>query len=132
MNSRYFCDAVVEEAEWAMMAITGESWIEGMMISMDNCELRNSAKTIERLEEFQLTKLPHLLDSLDISPWDFWFVRWNKNEMSGQQFHSADDPRAFLLNLWRNLDPSTLISVYHEWITRFEQVVAMNGDYYSK
>jgi hypothetical protein len=25
MNSRYFCDAVVEEAEWAMMAITGES-----------------------------------------------------------------------------------------------------------
>jgi hypothetical protein len=37
----------------------------------------------------------------------------------------------FLLDLRRNLDPSTLISVDQEWIARLEQVIAMNGEYYS-
>jgi hypothetical protein len=34
--------------------------------------------------------------------------------------------------LWCDLDPSTLISVYYEWITRLEQVSTMNGNYYFK
>jgi hypothetical protein len=29
-------------------------------------------------------------------------------------------------------DSSTLLSMYHKWIARLEQVIAMNGDYYFK
>jgi hypothetical protein len=52
--------------------------------------------------------------------------------MKGHQFQSADHGRAFLVNLWSNLDQSTLISVYEGWIARLEQVIATNGEYYSQ
>jgi hypothetical protein len=38
----------------------------------------------------------------------------------------------FLLDLLHNLDPSTLISLWHDWIERLEQVIVMNTEYYSK
>jgi hypothetical protein len=80
----------------------------------------------------QITRLPHPAYSPDISPCDFWFFGWTKNEMQGKQFQGPDEVRIFLSDLWRDLDQNTLISVYHEWIARLEQVILMNGEYYSK
>jgi hypothetical protein len=132
MNSQYFCDVVLGEAKRAVTTIAGESGIELMKIHMDNCKVHNSAKTTERLDEFQITRLPHPAYSRDISPCDFWFFGWTKNELQGKQFQGPDEVRIFLSDLWRDLEQNTLISVYHEWIARLEQVILMNGEYYSK
>jgi hypothetical protein len=51
-NSQQFCDAVPEEVRWVVITINEKSGIEEMMIHMDNCNVRNSAKTTKRLEEF--------------------------------------------------------------------------------
>jgi hypothetical protein len=51
--------------------------------------------------------------------------------MKGRQFQSADDLRAFLVDLWSNLDQSTLISVYEGRIARLKEVITTNGEYYS-
>jgi histone-lysine N-methyltransferase SETMAR len=128
MNSQYFCDVGLEATKRAVIAITGESGIECMIIHMDNRKGHYWAKMTERLEEFEPTGLFHPPYSPEISPCDFWFFVWSKNEMRGQQFRGLDDVRVFLSDLWRNLDLSRLILVYHEWITRLEQAIAMNGD----
>jgi hypothetical protein len=110
--------------------MTGKSGIEGMMIHMDNCKVHNPARTTQRLERFHVIRLAHPPYSHDISLCDFWFVGWSKDLMKGHQFQSADDVRAFLVDLWSNLDQSTLISVYEGWIARLEEVIATSGDYY--
>ena len=132
MNSHYFCDTILEGTNKAVASFPEKSGMEGMMIHLDNCKVHNSRKTTERLDAFQVTRLPHPPYSPDISPCDFWFFGWSKNEMRGRRFHGPDDVRKFLSDLWQNLDSSTLISVYNQWIKRLEQVIAMNGQYYSE
>jgi histone-lysine N-methyltransferase SETMAR len=81
----------------------------------------------------------HTPYSPDISPCDFWFFGWSKEQrakskeqMRGHEFHGTDEVRSFLLNLWENLDQNSIISVYREWIERFQQVIRTNGEYYFK
>jgi histone-lysine N-methyltransferase SETMAR len=133
MNSRYFCDVVLEEVKRTVIAITvtKKSGIEEVMIHMDNCRVHNSAKTAKGLAEFHVTRLHHPPYSPDVSPCDFWFFGWNKNLMQGQKFHGPDDVRVFLLDLWLNLDPSTLISVCYDWTEGLEHVIVINGECYS-
>jgi histone-lysine N-methyltransferase SETMAR len=109
MNSQYFCNVVVQETKRPVTIITEKSGIEGMMIDMDNHKVHNSARTGQRLDEFQVARLSHPPYSPDISPCDFWFFGWSKGSMKGQQFQGPDDVQAFLVDLWRNLDPNTLI-----------------------
>jgi hypothetical protein len=78
MNSQYFCDVVLEEAQRAVTA-DGENY-------MDDCKVHNPAKTTERLDECQVTRLPHPPYSRD-----FWVFGWSKNEMRGQRFQAPDD-----------------------------------------
>jgi hypothetical protein len=51
--------------------------------------------------------------------------------MKGHEFQSADDIRAFLVDFWSSLDQSRLISGYERWIERLEEVITINGEYYS-
>jgi hypothetical protein len=71
MNSQHLRDAVLEETKRVMTVMTRQSGIEGTMIQMENCKVHNSAKTIERLDEFQVTRVPHPPYSPDILPCDF-------------------------------------------------------------
>jgi hypothetical protein len=36
MDSRYFCDIIIEETQRAVTSISGTTGIEGMMIHLDN------------------------------------------------------------------------------------------------
>jgi hypothetical protein len=47
--------------------------------------------------------------------------------MQCQSFKRQEQVRAFILDLWHNLDSRVPISVYHEWIERLEHVIVMNG-----
>jgi hypothetical protein len=109
MNSQYFYDVVLEETKRSVAAITGKSGIEGMMIHLDNCQILNSARTTQRLGQFQAIRFANPSYFPDTPPCDFWFFGWGKDMMKGHQFQSADDVRAFLVDLWSNLDQSTLI-----------------------
>jgi hypothetical protein len=71
MNRQYFCDVVREEAKRSVTAMTRQSGIEGMMRQMDNCKVHNSARTTQRLEEFQVIRLAHPAYSPDVSPCGF-------------------------------------------------------------
>jgi histone-lysine N-methyltransferase SETMAR len=132
LNSQYFCDVVLTRTQQAIKAITKKRTIDEIQIHLDNCKVHNSLMTTQKLQELRVTRLPHPPYSPDISPCDFWFFGWSKEQMRGHSFTGPDQVRKFLLDLWQNLDKNTIISVYNQWIERLQQVIGMNGEYYSE
>jgi hypothetical protein len=91
MNGQYFCDVVLQETREALTSIPEKNGIEGMMIHLNNCKDHNSGRTALQFQDFQVTRLPHPTYSPDISPCDFRFFGWSKEQMRGHEFHGADE-----------------------------------------
>jgi histone-lysine N-methyltransferase SETMAR len=109
MNTQYFCDVVLQETRESLTSIPEKSGIEGMMIHLDTWKVHNSARTTLQFQDFQVTRLPHPTYSPDISPCDFWFFGWSKEQMRGSEFHGADEVRSFLLNYFSGeLSPGSI------------------------
>jgi hypothetical protein len=89
-NSQYFCDVVLQETKVALTSIPEKSGIEGLMIHLDNCNVHNSASTMLQFHDFQVTELSHPSYSPHISPCDFWFFGWSKEQMRSHKFPGAD------------------------------------------
>jgi hypothetical protein len=69
-------DIVLKRAKCMLIAITGKSGIERMLIHLGDRKGHNSTRTKKRLDEFQVTLLPHPPHSLDISSSDFSSFSW--------------------------------------------------------
>jgi hypothetical protein len=77
-------DIVLKRAERGVIAMTGNSGIEPMSIHLGDRKIHNSTTTRERLDEFQVTLLPHPSYSFDISSFDFCSFSRSKDAMEGQ------------------------------------------------
>jgi hypothetical protein len=131
LNSQYISGAILQETKQALRLIPEKNGIKAIMIHLDNCKVGNSARTVLQFDDFQITRLPHPPDSHDISPYDFWFFAWSKDQMRGHEFQGADQIRSFLLYSWRNSDQNSVISVNHELFQRLQQAIRTNGEHYS-
>jgi hypothetical protein len=80
-NTLWYCS---EKAKRVVIAITGKSGIERMLIHRVDQKGDTSTTTMDRLDEFQVTLLPHPPHSLDISSCDFSFCGRDKHAMRGQ------------------------------------------------
>jgi hypothetical protein len=67
-----------------VIAITGNSGIERMLIDLGDRKGLNSTTTMERLDEFQVTLLPHPSYSFGISSCEFFSFGRSKDAMRGQ------------------------------------------------
>jgi hypothetical protein len=77
-------DIVLKRYKRAVIAITGKSGIERMLFHPGDRKGHNLAKTMERLDEFQVTLLSHPPYSLDLSSCDFPSFGRSKDAMQGQ------------------------------------------------
>jgi hypothetical protein len=77
-------DIVLQRAKHTVIAITGKSGIERMLIHPGDRKVHNSARTMKRFDEFQDTLLPDPPSSLDSSSSDFSSFGWGKDAMRGQ------------------------------------------------
>jgi hypothetical protein len=77
-------DIVLKRAKCVVIAITGKSGIERMVIHLGDRKGHNSTRTMERLDAFQVTLLPHPRYSLAISFCDFSSFSRGKDAMRGQ------------------------------------------------
>jgi hypothetical protein len=77
-------DIVLKRAKRAVIPITGKSEIERMVIHVGDRKGHNSTRTMERLDEFQVTLSLHRPYSLDISSSDFCSFSWGNDAMRGQ------------------------------------------------
>jgi histone-lysine N-methyltransferase SETMAR len=131
LNSQYFYGVILQETKHALTLIPEKSGIKRIIIHLDNCKGYNSARTTLQFHDFQVTRLPHPPESPDISPYNFWFFGWSKDQMRGHEFRGADQVKTFLLDLWQNVDQISIISVNREWIQRLQQVIRTNREHYS-
>jgi hypothetical protein len=77
-------DIVLKRGKRTIISITRNSEIERMLIHPGDRKGRNSARTMERLDEFQDTLLPYPPYSLDISSSDFSSFGLSKDAMRDQ------------------------------------------------
>jgi hypothetical protein len=70
MKSQYFCILVPDEIRGPVIGITKNCGIERGVIHMDNGKFHNYARSMKRLEKFQVTPLPRPPYSSDVSPVD--------------------------------------------------------------
>jgi hypothetical protein len=77
-------DIVLKRTKRAIIAITGKSGIERMLMHPGDRKGHNSTRAMESLDEFQVTLWPYPPYSLDISSSDFSSFGWSKDTMRGQ------------------------------------------------
>jgi hypothetical protein len=77
-------DIVLKKDKGAVIAITGKSGIERMLIHPGDRKGHNSTRAMKSLDEFQVTLLPYPPCSLDNSSSDFFSFAWSKDAMRGQ------------------------------------------------
>jgi hypothetical protein len=77
-------DIVLKRTKRAVIAITGKSGIERMLIHPGDRKGHNSTRAMESLDEFQVTLWAYPPYSLDISSFDFSSFSRSKNAMRGQ------------------------------------------------
>jgi hypothetical protein len=65
-----------------------------------------------------LVRTPHPLSSPDLSPCDFWFFGIAKGKMKDREFHTVQDIRRRLTEIWNNLTFEDVQSVFLEWKIR--------------
>jgi hypothetical protein len=75
---------VLKRTKRAVIAITGKSGIERMLIHPGDRKGHNSTRAMKSLDEFQVTLLPYPPYSLDISSSAFSSFGWSKDATRGQ------------------------------------------------
>jgi hypothetical protein len=67
-----------------VIAILGKSGIDQVGIRLDDRKVPNPTKTMDRLDEFQVTPLPHPSYSPNISSFNFLSFGWRKGSVQAQ------------------------------------------------
>ena len=76
------------------------------------------------MNELHIERLPHPPYSPDISPNDFFLYGYIKNKLKGNRFSSQKELNDAVVEIIKNIDESTWIHVYNEWI---KKVIDCNG-----
>jgi hypothetical protein len=79
-----------------------------------------------------IVRAPHPPYSPDLSPCDFWFFGMAKGKMTEWEFHTVQDIRRCLTEIWNDLAFEDVQSVFLEWKIRFNWVIEKGGEYYSE
>jgi hypothetical protein len=131
-DAYYFCNTVLEGVKAGALAGTRKATLSYYHIHLDNCKVHNSKLTKGKLEEIRLIRWNYPAYSPDITPTDFWFFGWSKNEMKGQAFSSIEAFKTLLLILWARRDSGQLFSIFNEWMKRLECVLESGGECFTK
>jgi histone-lysine N-methyltransferase SETMAR len=101
-----------------------------LLVHMDNSMCHNARKIEEYFTRKSVTRVPHPAYSPDLSPSDFWFFGYAKEQMKDQVVEDEDDLEDKLTEVWEHVTEDVLQSVFYEWIARLEWVIAHGGEYY--
>jgi hypothetical protein len=100
----------------------------GTLLHLDNARLHLAP---EAFENHGIIRLPHPLDSPDLSPADFWrfgYITATLEEFFFQDINEARDRR--VANL-RSIPLGTFIQVFDEWKERLAECISRDGEYLS-
>jgi hypothetical protein len=82
------------------------------------------------MEENWMIKAFHPPYSSDLAPSDFYLFGYVKHCLRGQSFETADKLFSSIEAVWMDIKKSTLNPVFLEWIEKFKQCNATNGNHF--
>jgi hypothetical protein len=79
-----------------------------LVIHMDNSMCHNGPMIQEYFTRKEMTRVPHLVYSRDLSPCDFWFFSYAKERMKDQVITDDDDLETKLTEVWGSVSEDVL------------------------
>ena len=128
-TGEYFANKILPHLKAAANKIKGSVSSYKVRLHMDNAKPHNSIIAQQKMKELHIERLPHPPYSPDISPNDFFLYGYIKNKLRGNRFASRKELIDAVIEIIENIDESTWISVFDEWIERIEKVIECNGEY---
>jgi hypothetical protein len=99
---------------------------------LDHSKSHDDGKIQGKLDMKGLVRAPHPPYSPDLSPWDFSFFGMAKGRMNDREFHTVQNIRSCLTEIWNGLTFEDVQSVFLEWKMRSNWVIENGGEYYSE
>lgn len=128
-TGEYFANKILPHLKTAADNIKGSILTYKVRLHMDNAKPHNSIVAQQKMNELHIERLPHPPYSPDISPNDFFLYGYLKNKLKGNRFSSQKELIDAVVEIIQNIDESTWIQVYNEWIERIKKVIDCNGEY---
>jgi transposase len=97
--------------------------LRGIIDHLDNAQSHNSRKNEAALTATKACRIPAPAYSPDLSPNDFFLFGMLKERMSGISYSSPDELISAVSELITSLPKDQLVSIYKNWISRFNWVI---------
>jgi hypothetical protein len=97
---------------------------------MDHSKSDDGAKIQSKFDIKGVVRSPHPPYSPDLSPYDSWFFGMAKGEMKDRDFHTVQDIRSQLTEIWTRLTFEDIQYVFLAWKIRLICVIENGGEYY--
>jgi hypothetical protein len=97
---------------------------------MDNSMCHNGTKVIDALNKANVIRALRLIDSLDLSPCDFWLFGMLKHQMTDRQLQNPKKILEKVTELWDEVAFEELQNVFLAWMERLQRVIRNDGEYF--
>jgi transposase len=94
---------------------------------MNHSKSHDGAKIQGKFDTKGLGRFPHPPYPPDLSPCDFWFLGMAKGKLTDREFHTVQQIRRRLTEIWNGLNFKDVQSVFLEWKIRFKWVIENGG-----
>jgi histone-lysine N-methyltransferase SETMAR len=130
-NQDYFISDILPELEREKMRYKRRKKGGTFFVPMDHSKSHDGGKIQGNFAMIGRVRTPHSPYSPDLSPCDFWFFGMAKGKMKDREFHTVQDIRGWLTEIWNDLTFEDVQSVFLEWKIRLNWVIENGGEYYS-
>jgi hypothetical protein len=131
-NQDYFISDILPELKREKMRYKGRKQGGTFYVHMRHSKSQNGAKIQTKFDTKGLVRSPHPPYSPDLSPCDFWFLGMAKGEMKDREFHTVQDIRSQLMEIWTRLTFEDVQSVFLAWKIRLNWAIENGEEYYGE
>jgi histone-lysine N-methyltransferase SETMAR len=131
-NQDYFISDILPGLEREKMRYQRRKQGRTFFVHMDDSKSHDGGEIQGKFDIKGLVRAPHSPYSPDLSPCDFWFFGMAKGKMKDREFHTVQDLRRHLTEIWNDLTFEDVQSVFLEWNIRLTWVIENGGEYSSE
>jgi histone-lysine N-methyltransferase SETMAR len=131
MNAKTFISEILIPVE---TDFTGYGFKKGTKyyVHYDNARAHVCKLTSDFLSSSTMERLPHPPYSPDISPCDFFLFGYLKHLFAGLTFDTPKKLESYIIQLMKEIPPSTYLKVFNTWIDRLDFIIESEGKYFNK
>jgi hypothetical protein len=125
-----FISDILPELEREKMRYKQRKQAGTFYVHMDHSKSHDGARIQSKFATKGRVRSLHPPYSPDLSQCDFWFFGMAKGEMRDREFHTVQDIRSQLTEIWTRLTFEDVQSVVLAWKIRLNWVIENGGEYY--